>query len=87
MNYLKEASSYSYCTSNEDGMQEVTVEYENGLIRSLFKLPQRKLVLVDEDGTETFWRNKETMAYDAEYNAIARQVKRICQRQSALMGA
>ena len=86
MNYLKNATSYSYCTCNEDGMQEVTVEYENGLIRSLFKKPRKVLTLVAEKGSATFWYKKETMEYATQYVSIALQVKRICQRQSMMMG-
>lgn len=76
MNYLKHTKSYSYCTSNENGMQEVKVEYENGLIRSLLKKPNRVLVLVARKNSVD-WFNKENGDNSISYFSIAEQVKRI----------
>ena len=55
---MREYSSTTTCTSNEKGDHEVEIVYQNGLIRSLLKLPERKEVYVGRGGT--VWYEKGT---------------------------
>ena len=50
--------STSFCTSNENGMFEVTMEYNNGFFRELFNKP--RIVETWESVNQYDWFNKET---------------------------
>lgn len=63
MNYY----STGTCTLNGDGMFEVNMEYENGLMRGLFNKSRVKEVWVNHDGVA--WLNKDTKK-EASYKKV-----------------
>ena len=56
---VSDYASVRHVTSNENGDQEVTLEYNNGLIRTLCKRPNRKETYVKRQNG-LVWHNKET---------------------------
>lgn len=54
---MKRILSVQYCTRNEQGAEEIQIEYYNGFFRDLFKKPNIVETFV---GSGTVWYNKKT---------------------------
>ena len=57
---IKDLASYSYCSSNENGMHEVTLEFQPTFWQSIRGKPGDKYTLISINPLEV-WYEKETM--------------------------
>jgi hypothetical protein len=69
-----------YCTSNDQGLEEFEIVYQNGLFRDLFAMPMKKESFVQ---VESDWRTKGTLqkvSYEKEL-MINNYIRRINAQQ------